>query len=70
MPMLDFKCTKCGTRFEELVFSYNKDSVRCPGCKSGDLTRVYEGKCLGGGGKSRSASCEGKSCSGCSGCSH
>lgn len=70
MPILDFKCTKCGARFEELVFSYNKDRVRCPSCKSGEVAQIYEGKCLGGGGKSRGSSCEGKSCSDCSGCSH
>jgi putative FmdB family regulatory protein len=72
MPMLDFKCNSCGYKFEELVFTHNKDQVRCPKCKGADLARVYEGKCLfgsasrGGGG----SSCAGKSCAGCAGCSH
>jgi len=70
LPLLDFQCKKCGTKFEELVFSFNKDKVRCPSCESTDLKQVYEGKCLFGplGSSSSSGGCSGKSCSGCSGC--
>jgi putative FmdB family regulatory protein len=74
MPMLDFRCSKCGFKFEELVFTHNRDRVRCPICSGNDLERVYEGKCLFGsispGGRKDSLSCAGKSCAGCSGCSH
>jgi putative FmdB family regulatory protein len=74
MPMLDFKCNTCGFKFEELVFTHNKDRVHCPKCEGFDLDRVYEGKCLFGslasGGRKDSSSCKGKSCAGCAGCSH
>jgi putative FmdB family regulatory protein len=72
MPMLDFKCSTCGFKFEELVFAHNKDRVRCPKCTGNMLERVYEGKCLFGSPNSsgHGSSCAGKSCAGCSGCSH
>jgi putative FmdB family regulatory protein len=72
MPMLDFKCNKCGSKFEELVFAHNKDRVRCPKCGENDLSRVYEGKCLFGSfsGGGRKDCCASGNCSTCSGCSH
>ena len=69
MPMLDYRCRDCGRKFEELVFSHNRDKVRCPACGSGALDRVYEGKCLFGSPKGGGQACSGK-CSGCAGCSH
>lgn len=71
MPFLDFKCRECGKIFSDLVFNINRDKVKCPECKGEDIKRWYEGKSfmgvLGGDG---GGSCEGKSCSGCSGCSN
>ena len=31
MPILQYKCEKCGKKFEELVAKYD-DEVRCPAC--------------------------------------
>ena len=31
MPILQYKCEKCGKKFEELVQKYD-DAVRCPAC--------------------------------------
>lgn len=73
MPLLDFRCEDCGHKFDELVFSHNKDKVRCPQCGGAELSRVYEGRCLFGsvGSSGRgSGGCEGKSCAGCHGCGH
>ena len=34
MPMYDYKCTKCGTLFEELVLSSTvaDNQIKCPKC--------------------------------------
>ena len=34
MPMYDYKCTKCGTLFEELVMSssVSDEQIKCPKC--------------------------------------
>ncbi|MCK4656285.1 MAG: zinc ribbon domain-containing protein [candidate division Zixibacteria bacterium] len=39
MPMFEFKCSKCGHEFEELVFSTTPYSVRCPNCSSPDVDK-------------------------------
>ncbi len=69
MPMINFKCRDCDTKFSELVYSYNKDKVRCPNCK-GKVEQIYEGKCnsLQGSKESRPA---GEACHSCPmGCMH
>ncbi len=38
MPLFEFKCKKCGKKFEELIMSSTRDDVvNCPHCGS---TRV------------------------------
>jgi putative FmdB family regulatory protein len=44
MPLINFQCKDCGDKFSELVYSHNKDQVRCPSC-SGAVEQIYEGKC-------------------------
>lgn len=64
MPLFDYKCTKCGKEFEELV----KDDtvvVLCPACGE-KSERIYYGKVDGSFGK-KSHSCSGH-CSTCGGC--
>ena len=39
MPIYEFECSKCGTRFEELV--KHGETAPCPQCKSPDVTRRY-----------------------------
>ncbi len=42
MPIYEYKCKKCGDKFElRLGFFHNKKSVRCPKCGSDDPDRVY-----------------------------
>ncbi|MDT8718676.1 zinc ribbon domain-containing protein [Clostridium sp. 19966] len=62
MPLIDYKCKKCGENFFEIVKN-DKDRVFCPKCGSEEAERVYKGKYYGknGGG------CSGN-CSGCAGC--
>jgi len=63
MPMINFQCIDCGTKFTELVNSRTKALVRCPMCK-GEAEQIYEGKCnsLQSFGKSSSA---GDTCQSC-----
>lgn len=42
MPILQYKCKKCGKRFEELVKSHT-DTVVCPDC-GGETQRDYSGE--------------------------
>lgn len=67
MPLLKYRCTACGKRFEELVSLSNEKPIHCPDCGE-KAERAYEGKCLFGTPGSGSG-CSGN-CSGCSGCHH
>ena len=49
MPFLQYKCTKCGKRFEELVKVYT-DKVVCPDC-GGETERDYAGTMYSSTGK-------------------
>ncbi|MGN1061660.1 MAG: FmdB family zinc ribbon protein [Candidatus Scatosoma sp.] len=64
MPILQYKCKKCGKRFEELVKSYT-DVVVCPDC-GGETVRDYSGEMYSATGKQRKK-CTGH-CSTCGGC--
>lgn len=62
MPLIDYKCEKCGKEFFELVKS-SDEKVKCPDCGNEETRRIYKGKFIGKGG----SSCGGN-CSGCHGC--
>ena len=42
MPVYEFKCTDCGQKFEEFVFSINSplDSITCPDCESKSVEKL------------------------------
>ena len=64
MPFLQYKCTACGKKFEELVAKYD-DEVSCPDC--GEKTeRDYAGELYSTTGKP-TKKCSGncKTCGGC-----
>lgn len=63
MPLIDYKCEKCGNSFFEIVKD-DKEKIICPKCGSADVKREYKGKYYGKGG-----SCSG-SCNSCPGCGH
>ena len=67
MPMLDFACTACGHKFEELVALNPKAPPVCPQCGSAALTRVYEGPCMFGATSGAGGGGCGGNCAGCSG---
>jgi putative FmdB family regulatory protein len=38
MPIYDYRCTACGTRFEQLV--WGEQQVTCPACSGPELERL------------------------------
>jgi len=76
MPIREYKCQDCGSRFEQLVFSVDEENgVVCPSCGAKNLKRcmsVFNHRVPGGAdgtGKSSSGSscgtCSGGTCSTC-----
>ncbi|KPK78843.1 MAG: FmdB family transcriptional regulator [candidate division Zixibacteria bacterium SM23_73] len=39
MPVYEYKCQKCGHKFEKLVFA--KEKINCPKCKSKNLKKLF-----------------------------
>jgi len=39
MPIFEYKCQKCGYKFEELVLG--KEEIKCPKCKSTSLKKLF-----------------------------
>jgi len=64
MPILQYKCTACDKKFEELVKSHT-EKVVCPDC-GGETVRDYSGTVYTATGKTGSK-CSGncKTCGGC-----
>ena len=64
MPVLQYKCRKCGREFEELVKKYDNE-VRCPDC--GEIAqRSYSGEVYSATGKPvKKCSGNCKTCGGC-----
>ncbi len=42
MPVYEYKCNKCGEKFElRLGFFHNKKSIKCPNCGDNEPERVF-----------------------------
>jgi putative FmdB family regulatory protein len=41
MPIYEYRCTSCETRFEEFLSSSDKPAPACPSCGATDVARVY-----------------------------
>jgi len=41
MPLFEFICKKCGKKFEQIVFSVNKEEIKCPECKSNEIEKQF-----------------------------
>lgn len=63
MPLYEYKCTKCGHEFEELVSFANADKVKCEECggKTERLASCFASAnpSSGGSGGSSAPSCGG-----------
>lgn len=47
MPLYEYVCRKCSSKFEELI--YGDDKPVCPACQSKDLERVMSVVAVGKG---------------------
>ncbi|MBV9303999.1 MAG: zinc ribbon domain-containing protein [Acidobacteriaceae bacterium] len=41
MPIFEYSCDDCGTKFERLVRRSDQDRVRCPACGDEHVTTQY-----------------------------
>ena len=42
MPIYEYKCKKCGEKFElKLGFFHTKNAIKCPVCGSNDAERIF-----------------------------
>jgi putative FmdB family regulatory protein len=53
VPLFNYKCQKCGKKFEELVRSCS-EKVTCPECKSEDVKKALPTINVGSSGASHS----------------
>lgn len=41
MPLYEFQCPECGTRFEKLVRATTQEGIVCPSCRSARVERQF-----------------------------
>ena len=66
MPIFEYKCLKCDSEFEKLVFGASDNGISCPDCKSTEIERLFSA--FNGVSRSSDGSTHSMS-SGCSSCS-
>lgn len=40
MPLYEFRCQKCGAEFEQIVFSTDREPIKCPICTASKIERL------------------------------
>ena len=66
MPIFEYKCLKCDSEFEKLVFgSASQKGIQCPDCTSDEVEQLFS--CFNGVSRSSDGSTQSMS-SGCSSC--
>lgn len=40
MPIFEYSCTRCGVRYEKIVFNRSAPAPPCPKCGSGEVTKL------------------------------
>ncbi len=55
MPIFEYRCTDCETRFEKLVRSSDTDGPRCPQCGAAHLEQELSTFATHGGGRKEAA---------------
>jgi len=73
MPIFEYKCLKCESEFEKLVFGASENGVQCPDCRSGEVERLFSSfngvsRSSDGTTKTMSSGCSSCSASSCAGC--
>ena len=66
MPIYEYKCPKCGAKFEKLISMSQRDNVKCEKCGN-EVDRVYNGRCAFGANAVGKDGCSGN-CASCPGC--
>lgn len=67
MPIYEYKCQKCGHKFEKLVFG--KEKIKCPKCGSTSLHKLFSTFSSSvKSGSHNSKSCQGGVCDICPTC--
>lgn len=71
MPMFEYKCSKCNTKFEVLHKSINKiENVECPECHSSEINKLLSSFSASGFNKTSGYSPSAEKCeTGSCGCS-
>ncbi|MGB9611278.1 MAG: FmdB family zinc ribbon protein [Bryobacteraceae bacterium] len=41
MPIFEYRCSRCGLRFEKLVRRQDEDGLACPSCGSSELRKEF-----------------------------
>ncbi|MFA4967655.1 MAG: zinc ribbon domain-containing protein [Candidatus Margulisiibacteriota bacterium] len=70
MPFYDYKCDKCGTKFEVMHGMNEKPAIKCSSCGSDRTSRVFNifGTSNSSGGHSHGSGCTSCATGGCSTC--
>jgi len=69
VPVFEYKCLKCGEKFELLVgVGKENNELKCPGCGSKDLSKLFSAFRFKGGNGSGASSCGTCAASNCNGC--
>ena len=40
MPIYEYRCEKCKTVFEKLIFAGDKEDINCPKCDSREVIKI------------------------------
>ena len=70
MPLFEFVCKKCGTKFEKIVFSTDKEEIECPQCKSKEVEKQFSTFSAGNSNATVPSSAAKQSSGCCNGCCH
>jgi len=62
MPIFEYKCQDCGTKFEKLVRRSEEDGLACPACGERHLAREFSTFAAPSNGGTKAS--EGPSCAG------
>ncbi len=65
MPIYEFKCNQCNTKFEQLCRLDWQGAVSCPACGGKDLAKALSAFCTPGGGGKNCGGCAGGNCASC-----
>lgn len=69
MPIFEYKCNKCNTKFKKLVSSASAD-IFCPNCNAYEVKKLFSTFATSGTSSGRGGSCARCSSSSCSSCGH